>query len=72
MDTSNPKSANDLPERLANPAKRALAGAGISNVEQLSRATEAEIKKLHGIGPNALKQLRAALEAEGLAFTDDK
>jgi DNA repair protein RadC len=45
-----------------------LAGAGISNLEQLSRFSEAEISRLHGIGPNALVQLRLALAEKGLSF----
>jgi Bacterial RNA polymerase, alpha chain C terminal domain len=59
--------ASDLP-KLSAPAQRALAGAGISNLKQLSKFTEADIKKLHGIGPNAIKELQAALKAKGLAF----
>jgi hypothetical protein len=61
---------NDLPEGLAAPALRALAGAGIQNLAQLSQFSEAEIKKLHGIGPNALEKLRRALAEKGLAFAD--
>jgi Bacterial RNA polymerase, alpha chain C terminal domain len=60
-------STSDLP-KLSAPAHRALAGAGISNLKQLSKFTEADIKKLHGIGPNAIKELQAALKAKGLAF----
>jgi hypothetical protein len=30
--------------------------------------SEAEIKQLHGIGPNAVAQLRRALAAQGLSF----
>lgn len=63
---------NDLPTKLSNPAKRALAGAGIQNLAQLSHFSEAEIKRLHGIGPNALKQLHEALAAKGLSFADKK
>ena len=59
--------ATDLP-RLSAPAHRALAGAGIANLKQLSKFTEAEIKALHGIGPNGLVQLAAALAARGLAY----
>jgi tRNA U34 5-carboxymethylaminomethyl modifying enzyme MnmG/GidA len=62
----------DLPAELAQPAQRALAGAGIQNLKQLTRFSEAEIKRLHGIGPNALKQLRAALKAKGLSFANKK
>ena len=58
---------SDLP-KLSAPAQRALAGAGISNLKQLSKFSEAEIKALHGIGPNAMRQLKAALQAWGLAF----
>jgi hypothetical protein len=58
--------------RLAAPAQRALAAAGIRRLEQLVKFTEAEIKQLHGIGPNALAQLRRALDARGLSFADQK
>jgi hypothetical protein len=63
-----PPSQNDLPARLASPAQRALAGAGIHSLAQLSRFREAEIRRLHGIGPNALELLRRALAEKGLAF----
>lgn len=63
---------SDLPDNLAAPARRALIGAGYVQLEQLTRISEVEIKRLHGIGPNALKQLRHALEARGLSFTNEK
>src|SRR6266542_2945969 len=59
---------SDLPDKLAKPARRALTQAGYSRLEQLSELTEAEVKQLHGIGPNALDQLRRALRAQGLSF----
>jgi predicted RecB family nuclease len=59
---------SDLPDGLAQPAQRALANAGIKNLKKLAKFSEAEIKQLHGIGPNALKQLRSALRANGLSF----
>jgi hypothetical protein len=59
---------SDLPAGLAQPARRALAGAGIQRLEQLTQFSEAEIKRLHGIGPNALAQLRRALSERGLSF----
>ena len=61
---------SDLPIGLSAPARRALAGAGYSRLEQLSRVSEADIKRLHGIGPNGIKQLRDALEARGLSFAE--
>ena len=63
---------SDFPIELAAPARRALVGAGSLRLEQLSRVSEAEIKQLHGIGTNALKQLRQALNAKGLSFADGK
>ena len=63
---------SDLPLELAAPARRALVGAGYRRLEQLTKVREAEIKQLHGIGPNALKQLRRALEAKGLSFANGK
>ena len=68
----NVRQENDLPDKLAQPAQRALAGAGIQRLEQLTGFSENEIKQLHGIGPNALKQLRQALAARGLSFSDGK
>ncbi len=65
----NDQQESDLP-KLASPAQRALAGVGIQRLEQLARLSEDEVKHLHGIGPNALKQLRQALRAKGLLFTD--
>jgi hypothetical protein len=63
---------SDLPVKLSQPAQRALAGAGIQRLEQLSGFSEAEIKQLHGIGPNALTQLRSALAEKDLSFADKK
>ncbi|KQX64889.1 DNA-directed RNA polymerase subunit alpha C-terminal domain-containing protein [Paenibacillus sp. Root444D2] len=60
---------SDLP-RLSNPARRALANAGYLRLEQFTKLTEAEILKLHGMGPKALDQIRQALAAKGQSFTD--
>ena len=67
--SSQPES--DLP-KLSQPAHRALAGAGYTRLEQFTKVSEAEIKRLHGIGPNALTQLRRALEERGLSFADSQ
>ncbi|QMV44834.1 helix-hairpin-helix domain-containing protein [Cohnella cholangitidis] len=61
---------NDFPARLAKPALRALNNVGIVRLEQLTEISEAELKKLHGMGPKAIEQLRVALEARALAFRD--
>jgi HPt (histidine-containing phosphotransfer) domain-containing protein len=62
---------NDLP-KLAAPAHRALAAAGIQHLAQLCQLSESEIKQLHGIGPNALNRLRRAPAAKHLAFAKRK
>jgi hypothetical protein len=59
---------SNLPIELAAPARRALIAAGYTRLDQIARASEAEIARLHGIGPNALQQLRRALAANGLSF----
>jgi hypothetical protein len=67
-----PQQESDLPVGLAQPAQRALAGAGIQRLEQLTNYSETEIKGLHGIGPNALSMLHSALAEKGLSFADKK
>ncbi len=67
-----PPRKDDLPEGLAQPALRALAGAGYFQLEQLTRVTEQELKQLHGIGPKALELLRRALHEQGLSFAGEE
>ena len=61
---------SDLPAGLAKPAQRALAGAGYTRLEQFTKLREAEVMRLHGMGPNALDQIRRALAAKDLSFAD--
>lgn len=63
---------SDFPVGLAQPARRALAAAGYSRLEQLTQVSEAELKQLHGMGPKALEQLRTALQAHNLSFATEK
>ena len=63
---------SDFPAGLSAPARRALDGAGYVHLEQLNRVSEAELKKLHGMGPKAINLLRSALEEKGLSFADGK
>ena len=62
------KQQSDLPAKIPMPAQRALQGAGYTQLEQLSEVTEADLAKLHGVGPKAIRTLREALETRGLAF----
>ncbi len=61
-----------LPAGLAQPAQRALAAAGIRQLDQLTNFSEVEIARLHGIGPNALAALRRALADQGSTFATEK
>lgn len=68
----NHQPENDLP-KLASPAQRALAAAGIQRLDQLPpEFSEEQLKQLHGIDPNALGKLNAALAARGLSFSQGK
>lgn len=58
---------SDLPH-LAAPARRALTGAGIASLANLSRKTEADVTAPHGMGSNAMASLGNAMKANGLAF----
>ena len=59
--------ATDLP-KLAAPARRALLAAGYTSLTDLTEVSESEVTKLHGMGPNAMRALRKALEERGLSF----
>ena len=54
--------------KLAAPAKRALAAESVDSLEDLRKLSEAQTAKLHGMGPNAMKILREAMEAAGVDF----
>ena len=55
------RDTDGLPGSLPVPARRALAEAGYSRLEQMTSITEAELGQLHGMGPKALRLLREAL-----------
>ncbi|MDE0546137.1 hypothetical protein [Microbacterium sp. C7(2022)] len=54
------ESARSLP-KLAAPARRALAAANVHTLADVERVGLDHIATLHGIGPNAISALRAAL-----------
>jgi mannose-6-phosphate isomerase-like protein (cupin superfamily) len=60
---------SDFPAGLSNPARRALAGAGYWRLEQLAAVNEAELARLHGMGPKGIRLLRSALAEKGLSFS---
>jgi hypothetical protein len=62
------KRSSSIPDNLSAPARRALAGAGYTKLEQLAKVSEAELLELHGMGPNAIAKLRDALGSIGRSF----
>jgi hypothetical protein len=54
--------------KLPAPARRTLAGAGYTCLEQLAHVSECELAKLHGMGPSALAAIRIALEERGMSL----
>jgi uncharacterized protein YdhG (YjbR/CyaY superfamily) len=54
--------------KIGSPATRALEAAGYTRLEQLTKVTEAELGRLHGMGPKALGILREALREKKLSF----
>ena len=65
-------SGSDFPGKIAQPAQRALANAGITSWKQLAKLSEPGIAALHGIGANALLELKISLKEQGLSFSTGK
>ncbi|MDF2923579.1 MAG: DNA-binding protein [Paenibacillaceae bacterium] len=61
-----------FPFKLSKPARQALIHAGYTRLEQLAGLKEADIAKLHGMGPKTIVQLREALAAKGMPFAEGK
>jgi DNA-directed RNA polymerase alpha subunit len=57
-----------FPANIGRPALNALAAAGYTRLEELTSVSEAELLKLHGMGPKGIRILRAALQERGLSF----
>src|SRR5678815_362340 len=53
---------------LSAPARRALENKGITTLQQLSKFTEDDILKLHGMGKASLPKLRKLLCEKDLSF----
>ena len=64
------KSKSGLLSKLSSPARNALVYEGIDTLQELSKYTEKEILKIHGIGPASLPIMRTLLEKEGLSFKE--
>lgn len=62
------KPKNGFLSLISAPARRALENKGITTLQDLSKFSEDDILKLHGMGPGSIPKLRSALENEGLSF----
>ena len=60
-----------FPRAAGAPARAAFRAAGFGGLEDLTRATAAELLALHGVGPKAIRVVREALAARGLAMAGD-
>lgn len=61
---------DELP--LGTPARRALAGVGITSLDAAAARSRSEIAALHGVGPRAVAVLEAALADRGMGFSDSE
>lgn len=59
---------DDFPQGMGNVAIRELKHAGYMRLEEFAGVSEADLLKLHGVGPKALGVLRTALAERGLSF----
>jgi hypothetical protein len=62
---------DDLPAAIGRPALGALRAAGIDRLSEVARCREGELLALHGVGPKAVRLLRAELAERGLRLTED-
>ena len=62
------KTDSPFPKGVSRPAQRALASAGVTSIDDLTRFSEAELAALHGMGPKALGLLKEALAMKGKSF----
>ena len=53
---------------ISAPARRALEGAGINTLTKLSKYSEKELLKLHGMGPSTIPKLKKALNQKRLSL----
>ena len=71
MATPDVRPIGDLPSELGKTASRALQAAGIDSLLKVSQHTEQQLLAIHGVGPKAIRILRAALTDQGLELRPD-
>ncbi|MFH5207689.1 hypothetical protein ACHIPZ_05595 [Antrihabitans sp. NCIMB 15449] len=58
----------EYPQRLGKTARRELALSGYTRYDQLTTVTPADLLKIHGVGPKAIRILTEELETRSLSF----
>jgi DNA-directed RNA polymerase alpha subunit len=59
---------DNFPKGVSQPALRALVRAGYKTLDDLTKVKEADLAKLHGMGPKALGLIKEALKQKGLGL----
>jgi hypothetical protein len=58
-------STTEWPKGMGAPAERALEAIGVMSLDEVTRFSEKELLALHGVGPRAVRVLKAALAERG-------
>lgn len=59
-----------VPTTLPKPAVRALDANGLDSLEAISKMSKKELLSYHGVGPKAIRLLKAAMMEHGLPFKE--
>lgn len=69
MQSANePAQCHPIPAKIGQPATRALAAAGLMNLEMIAQVSESDLLDLHGVGPKAIRILRSAMQEAGIEW----
>lgn len=63
------KHDSDFPN-IGRPAMGALHLERITKLEHLTKYSETDLLKIHGVGPKAIRILKEALKEKGLSFAE--
>lgn len=66
------KKQNGFSFKLSAPALRALTHAGIYAIADFLNWAEADVKKLHGIGPSAMEAIKKNMAENEIKFTEEQ
>ena len=58
------------PKGMGAPASSALEAIGATSLDEMTRFSEKELLALHGVGPKAVRVIKAALQERGKALRE--